>query len=67
MALPLIPFVAGAAVGSLVTYLYKDESSKEKIKDTAQKLTDNVKSFVKRDKAEVVDAEVTDTEDAETA
>lgn len=37
MAFPLIPFVAGAAVGSLVTYVYKDEPALKAVKDAAEK------------------------------
>lgn len=51
MALPLVPFVVGAAVGSVATYLYKDEQGKEKLKNAVQKLFDNVKSFVTREQA----------------
>ena len=46
MALPLIPLVIGTAVGSLATYLYKDDKAREKLKITSNKIADKVKSFM---------------------
>ena len=44
MGLHLVPFLIGAAVGSVVTYIYKDKASQKKIKDAAQDASDKVKS-----------------------
>lgn len=44
MGLHLAPFLIGAAVGSMVTYIYKDKASQKKIKDAAQDSSDKVKS-----------------------
>ena len=44
MCLHLVPFIIGAAVGSAVTYIYKDKESQKKIKDAVQDATDKVKS-----------------------
>ena len=52
MGLHLVPFLIGAAVGSVVTYIYKDKASQKKIKDAAQDASDKVKSFVKPDKVD---------------
>lgn|GEM_PF-3550077 len=46
MAIHLVPLALGAAVGSLATYLYKDEKAREKIKSTVNDVADKVKSFV---------------------
>lgn len=35
MALPLIPFVAGAVVGGLAAYLYRDERLRKRVRHTA--------------------------------
>ena len=40
--MPFIPFVIGAVVGSAVTYVLKDDSSKQMLKDTGDKVTDGV-------------------------
>ena len=40
--MPFIPFILGAAVGSAVTYVFKDDSSKQMLKDTGDKVTDGV-------------------------
>lgn len=60
MAIPLVPLVAGAVIGSLVTYLYKDEEVRsgisrktgdvaDKVKETAgnvqEKVTESVKDI----------------------
>lgn len=67
MGLHLLPLVGGAVAGSLVTYIYKDKSSQEKIKNVAQNITETVKSFVKRDKVEKVVDDAADFVEAETA
>lgn len=57
MAIPLVPLFAGAVIGSLVTYLYKDEKVRsgitrkagemsEKVKDTAGNVSEKVASGV---------------------
>ena len=43
MAIPLIPFVAGAVIGGLATYLYRDEKLRNDMKRTADTLSDKVK------------------------
>jgi len=43
--MPFIPFILGAAVGSAVTYVYKDDPSKQKLKDASGKLTDGVSAL----------------------
>jgi len=40
--MPFIPFILGAAVGSAVTYVYKDDPSKQKLKDASGKITGSV-------------------------
>ncbi len=42
MALPLIPLVAGAVLGGLAAYLYKDEKLRRDIKRAADNVTDKV-------------------------
>lgn len=42
MALPLIPLVAGAVLGSLATYLYKDDKLKRDLKRAAGNVSDKV-------------------------
>lgn len=43
MAFPLLPFVAGAVVGGLATYLYENRQARTQIKKTAGDVTDKVK------------------------
>lgn len=69
--MPFIPFIIGAAVGSAVTYVLKDESSKQVLTDTGGKitggasaLTEKVTSIFKKGEEateEVVKAEAEDT------
>ena len=40
--MPFIPFIIGAAVGTAVTYVYKDDPSKQKLKDAGDKITGGV-------------------------
>ncbi|MFK5985274.1 MAG: YtxH domain-containing protein [Pseudomonadota bacterium] len=54
MALHLVPILVGAAAGSLLTYLYKDRSSQEKVKSAVKNISDKVKSYAKQDTEEVV-------------
>jgi len=63
MALHLVPLAIGAAVGSLATYLYKDETARENIISTANKFTDKVKSYVQPEQA----ADSAEKEDIEEA
>ncbi|MCU7834192.1 MAG: YtxH domain-containing protein [gamma proteobacterium symbiont of Taylorina sp.] len=44
MGLHLVPFLIGAAVGSVMTYIYKDKASQKKIKDVTQDASDKVKA-----------------------
>ncbi len=41
-----INFVIGAAVGAVTTYVLKDESAKQWVKDTGNKLKDGTGSFM---------------------
>ena len=43
--MPFIPFIMGAVVGSAVTYVVKDDSSKEMLKDTSHKITDSASAL----------------------
>lgn len=72
--MPLIPFFLGIVVGSAITYVAKDDSSKDLLKNTGGKITDGFGAltekathmFKKSEKAvdEVVEkAEVVDAED----
>ena len=40
--MPFIPFIVGAAVGADVTYVVKDDSSMQLVKDTGGKVTGSV-------------------------
>ena len=40
--MPFIPFIVGAAVGAVVTYVVKDDSSMQMVKDTGGKITSSV-------------------------
>ena len=67
MALPLIPFLTGAAIGAVATYIYKDEATQKKITEgtsaAAEKIsatvssgTEKVKSAVRSKKSEEAEA-----------
>ncbi len=43
MAIPLIPLLAGVAIGSLATYLYNDEKTRKQLKKAASGATDKAK------------------------
>lgn len=38
MAFPLLPFIAGAAVGSLVAYVYKDDASHKALRKSGRRV-----------------------------
>ena len=66
--MPFIPFIIGAVVGTAVTYVYKDDPSKQMLKDTGGKVTDSVSaltgkvtSMFKKDEVEEVTEEAEDT------
>ena len=40
--MPFIPYIVGAAVGAVVVYVAKDDSSKQMFKDTGGKITGGV-------------------------
>ncbi len=40
--MPFIPFLLGIATGSAITYVVKDESSKQLLEDTGGKITSGV-------------------------
>lgn len=59
MAIPLIPLIAGAAVGAVATYIYNDKSSRKALKKsidiTGKKFSegaDSIKSALKRNKTQ---------------
>lgn len=54
MAFP-IPFVAGAVIGAVSTYVYKDEAAKQWFSDTSSKLKNSTKSLFKK-KTEATDS-----------
>jgi hypothetical protein len=63
MALPLVPFVVGAAAGSAATYIYKDKE----VRDSLVKSSLHYLSYLnpmkkKAEKAEKVDSETIDAE-----
>lgn len=43
MAFPLLPFIAGAAIGGLATYLYENQKARSKINKAAGDVSDKVK------------------------
>jgi len=43
MAIPLIPLLAGAALGGLATYLYSDEKARKQLKKATSDVTDKAK------------------------
>lgn len=45
MVIPL-NFVAGAVIGAVTTYVYKDDSSKEWLRETGNKLKEGTSSFM---------------------
>jgi len=69
-----IPFLLGMAAGSAITYIAKDDTGKQLLKDTGGKITDGVgsltgkaKGMFKKAQEEVAEAEATEKEDAVTA
>lgn len=44
--MPFIPYIVGAAIGAAITYVARDDSSKEMIKDTGGKVTSSVGAMV---------------------
>ena len=62
----LIPFIAGAAIGAVTTYIYKDKKSRETLKKgmdtTSEKVSDGVDSiksaFAKKEEKEPEEVEV---------
>ena len=55
MALPLLPFIAGAASGGLAMYLYKDQESKDRIRQRAADLSDKLFARMRRKQPEAAD------------
>jgi len=43
--MPIMPFLLGMVTGSVITYVVKDESSKESLKETGGKITSGVGSL----------------------
>ncbi len=46
--MPVIPFVLGIVTGSVITYVVKDESSKQLLEDTGGKITAGVGTLTKK-------------------
>ena len=72
--MPFIPYIIGAAVGAAVTYVAKDDPSKQLLKDTSGKVTSGVGSLTGKvsgmfKKSEEVTEEIAEevAEDAEDA
>lgn len=68
--MPFIPFIFGIAVGAAITYVAKDDPSKQLVKDSSEKvtgslgaLTGKVTSIFKKGE-EVVAEEIADKKDA---
>lgn len=67
--MPLVPFILGAVVGSAITYVLKDDSSKQMLQDTGDKVTGGVGAitgkvsnmFKKEDTIDEAEAEAEDT------
>lgn len=55
MAIPLIPFLVGAAAGAVATYVYKDKESQQSIKKGLDKAGDTLASGAKTVKKTVSD------------
>lgn len=61
MAIPLIPLVAGAALGGIATYFYKDPAARKKVTDSfkgaGNKVTESVENvknkFTKKSSSEI--------------
>ena len=69
--MPFIPFIVGAAVGVAATYVAKDDSKMQLIKDTGGKITgsvgavtDKVTGMFKKSKDEVAEEVVEVVDDA---
>lgn len=45
MAIPLVPLLAGAVIGSVLTYIYKDEKMRSSVVKTADDVSDKVKDL----------------------
>lgn len=45
MAFPIY-FIAGAVVGAVATYIYKDDKTREKLTDTGNKLKNGANAFM---------------------
>lgn len=43
MAIPLIPFIAGAALGGLATYFYQDKTLRRNVNQSSKKLGEGLK------------------------
>ena len=73
--MPFIPFIYGVVVGSAVTYVLKDEPSKEMVKETGGKIAGGVSAlsgkvtglFKKKEATEEAAGDEVDAEDAVTA
>jgi hypothetical protein len=58
MAIPLIPFVAGAVIGGLAAYLYRDDRLRRRMRHAAGDVTDKA-----RDTAEIIGDTLSDAYD----
>lgn len=46
--MPVIPFLLGVVTGSVITYIVKDESSKQILEDTGEKITSGAETLSKK-------------------
>lgn len=65
--MPIMPFLFGMVVGSAITYVAKDDSSKQLLKDTGSKITGSVSSLTGKAKGMFKKAKDEVAEAAETA
>ena len=67
--MPIMPFLLGMVAGSVITYVVKDDTGKQLLKDTGDKIKGSVSSLTGKakgmyKKAEEEVAEAAETEDA---
>jgi len=67
--MPFIPFIFGVAVGAAITYVAKDDSSMQSVKDSSDKVTGGIGTLTEKvtsifKKSEEVAEEIADKEAA---
>lgn len=60
MAFPLVPFIAGAALGGVVAYLLKDDRIQAGLQQTASGIKDRFKGKPPETSEDVLDGEAVD-------